>query len=312
MATDIQPDYPLAHAGLARALIFATQPAPAIALRQARQAATRARALDPGNAEAHFYYSHHLTAAGRFDDALAAARRAQTLDPFSPLIHHNVGRIPLFARRPGEAIAQLRQTLDMSPNYSWAHLFLAVAHEQQGDFAAAAAARQRYWAVMGVPAERVARLKTLFDASGYAAVRREWIDWIQGFVRTDGFVTSAELAILHGALRDTDTALAWLDEPSRIRRGSDLSAGVSRAGPAAIRSGLPCYRRARVPAGDLSARHTVTSGDEPHYPDPGHAHRGGPPARRQEAFPLTPAATARLTSARFADTPARAPCRPRL
>ena len=48
---------------------------------------------DPGDADADFYYSQCLTAMGRFDDAIIAARRAQRLDPLSPLIAHYIGRI---------------------------------------------------------------------------------------------------------------------------------------------------------------------------------------------------------------------------
>jgi len=244
-ALQIEPDSALAHAGLARALIFATGTQPRTALASAHQAADRARqidpalpeaqlawamvrlyhdrdlpgadrefqralALDPGNADAHFYYSHLLTASGRFDEALAAVGRAETLDPHSPLVVHYRGRILIFAGRAREAFAPLQKALDLEPNYGWALMFLAVAHEQLGQWPEALAARQRYWAVMGVTPARVTHLGELFASGGYDAVRREWADWIEGFARTRGFVTSTELALLHASLGDHDRALYWL------------------------------------------------------------------------------------------------------
>jgi TolB-like protein/DNA-binding winged helix-turn-helix (wHTH) protein/Flp pilus assembly protein TadD len=244
-AVAIEPTFALAHAGLARALIFSTSTQPGAALASAGQAADRARQLDPelpeaqlawamvrlyrdrdlsgaereferalaldaGNADAHFYYSHLLAASGRFDEALAAVGRAEALDPHSPLVVHYRGRILIFARRAREALAPLHKALDLEPNYGWALMFLAVAHEQLEQWPEALAARQKYWAVMGVPPARVTQLGEAFASGGYDAVRREWVAWIEGFAKTRGFVTSTELAILHASLGDQDRALHWL------------------------------------------------------------------------------------------------------
>jgi tetratricopeptide (TPR) repeat protein len=170
----------------------------------------RALALDGGNADAHFYYSHLLVASGRFDEALAAVGRAEALDPHSPLVVHYRGRILIFARRAREALAPLHKALDLEPNYGWALMFLAVAHEQLEQWPEALAARQKYWAVMGVAPARITQLGESFASGGYDAVRREWIAWIEGFARTRGFVTSTELALLHASLGDQDRALHWL------------------------------------------------------------------------------------------------------
>jgi TolB-like protein/Tfp pilus assembly protein PilF len=244
-ALAIEPQFALAHAGLARSLIFGIRTEPRMAMERARAAAERALALDrnlpeahlawalvclyhdrdfraagaafdrllsldPGNAEAIFSHAQYLTASGRFDDALSAARRALALDPFSTLIHHYVGRILLYAGRTREAIAHLHQTLELQPNYSWALLFLTVAHEQAGELDRAVEMRQRYWTALGVPADQVSRLGSRFAEAGYDAVRREWIAWLEGFVRERGYVTSSELAMLYGALGEKDAAFRWL------------------------------------------------------------------------------------------------------
>jgi TolB-like protein/DNA-binding winged helix-turn-helix (wHTH) protein/cytochrome c-type biogenesis protein CcmH/NrfG len=245
-AIEVDPTFAMAYAGLSRAYVFSTRTLPRTALDRARMLAGEARRLDPelpeaqlawamarfyadrdlagadeefrlaiamdaGAADPYFYRAQLLTAAGRFDEALAAARHALALDPFSPLIHHYVGRIHVFARRPQDAIAHLQSTLDLDPNYAWARLFLTVAHEQAGEYDKALDQRQRYWALMGVSPERVAGLRTVYASGGYDAVRRAWIEWIAGFERQRGFVTSTELGLLHAARGETDSAFAALD-----------------------------------------------------------------------------------------------------
>ncbi len=241
------PGYALAHAGLARAFVFATRTEPRVALQRAREAASEARrlqpnlpeaelawamailyadrdlegaarafthaiALDAGNAEAHYYYAQCLTALGRFDEALAEARQAQALDPFSPLVHHYVGRILHFAGRNQEAIDHFARTLELEPNYPWALLFTANAWEDLQKYPEATAFRQKYWSAMNVAPDKVNHLGELYRSGGYPAVRREWIGWIEGFAASTGYVTSTELAMLYGGLGEKDAALRWLEK----------------------------------------------------------------------------------------------------
>jgi tetratricopeptide (TPR) repeat protein len=203
----LDPKLPEAELAWAMAVLYGDRD-----LEAARGAFVSALALDRGNAEAHYYYAQYLTAAGRFDEALQASREAQALDPFSPLIHHYVGRILHFAGKDPEAVEHLARTLELEPNYPWALLFTANAYEDLGTYAEATRFRQRYWSAMGVPPDRVNRLGQSFAAGGYPAVRREWIDWIEGFARSSGFVTSTELAMLYGWLGEKDQAFKWLEK----------------------------------------------------------------------------------------------------
>jgi TolB-like protein/Flp pilus assembly protein TadD len=240
------PQFALAHAERARALIFATRIRPAEALREARdlaarslslasdlphahlaiamtkvyqerdwtgaeQAFRRALDLDPDNAEIHFYFGQLLAALGRFDEALRELKTARQLEPFSVLFSHYVGRVHYIARRYDEAERELKKTIDLDPNYPWTHFFLALTYQQTNRLDEAVVQRQRYWSLSQVSPDQVARLGEVYRTAGYPAVIRMWVQWIEGFARERGFVTSCELAFLHAQLGDRAQALAWLE-----------------------------------------------------------------------------------------------------
>lgn len=245
-AVGLDPDYALAHAGLARAYIFGVRVRPIDALQQAHESATRALAIDPdlpeaqlaaamtklyyewdwagserefrraiardpGNADAHFYYSHLLAALGRHDEAIAAARRAQQIDPYSTLIGHYVGRHYFMARRYDEALAELTRTLELDPNYGWTHVFLFLTYEKLHRLDRALEHRQKYLTLIGRTPQEASELAARYAARGYAAVIETWIDITLGYFERIGHLTSAEIVHGYAALGRPATALDWLD-----------------------------------------------------------------------------------------------------
>src|SRR5207244_4489827 len=90
--------------------------------------------LDPNYATAHHWYGRlTLVMQGKLDHALVEVKRAYELDPVSPIIHTDVGAVYLMARRYDEAIEQLRGTVQMDPEFYWAHRFLGMALDLKGD-----------------------------------------------------------------------------------------------------------------------------------------------------------------------------------
>jgi serine/threonine protein kinase/tetratricopeptide (TPR) repeat protein len=77
----------------------------------------RALELSPRYATAHEWYALHLTAVGRFDEAIAEVRRAQALEPVSLIVNAAVGAILYLTRHHEEATEQLVRTLDMDPSF---------------------------------------------------------------------------------------------------------------------------------------------------------------------------------------------------
>ena len=84
----------------------------------------RAVALDPNNAIIRDWYAEYLMAVGKSDLSLGQIDRGRQLDPFSPIINSDTGKLLYFARRFDEAESQLKETIRMYPDFSSAHYWL--------------------------------------------------------------------------------------------------------------------------------------------------------------------------------------------
>jgi serine/threonine protein kinase/tetratricopeptide (TPR) repeat protein len=71
--------------------------------------------LNPSYATGHFWYSLHLSARGRHDEAIAEINLALELDPLSLIINSNVGQAYYRARLYEQAILQHQKTLELYP-----------------------------------------------------------------------------------------------------------------------------------------------------------------------------------------------------
>lgn len=246
-AAEIDPNFALAYAGLARAYIFGVRIRPRDALEEAHRAALKALELDselpeaqlalamtnlyhkwdwagaerefrraierdPGSADAHFYYSHYLAAMGRHDEAIAEARRAQQLDPYSPLIAHYVGRHLYMARRYEQAVKELRKALELDPNYGWTHVFLFLTYEKLGQLDEAVKHRQKYMTLIGRPVEDATDLGRRYAAGGYPAVVERGIAVTLQYFKANGHLTSTDIVHSCSYLGRKDEAFRWLDQ----------------------------------------------------------------------------------------------------
>jgi len=215
-AIDIDPDFALAHAGLADAFAylgyaFGTMP-PAQAMPRARAAAIKAQELDPLAAEPHtslaivhlffdwdwtaaeneyvqaakldpnYPTNHHFQAIylaaiwRRFDEAINEATLALSLDPLSIPLHNIAGLLNLDAGRFDEAISMWRKVLELEPTASAPHNEIGWVYELQGDHKSAA---EEYALALEAANEHGAagNLRKIFAAQGIDDLRRSKVDF---------------------------------------------------------------------------------------------------------------------------------------
>jgi serine/threonine-protein kinase len=90
----------------------------------------RALALGPGSAATHLWYGTYLSTVGRSDEGIHQLTLAQQLDPFSVLTITSLGRAFYFARRFDEAIAYLQRASELDSQFWMAHMFRGLALQQ--------------------------------------------------------------------------------------------------------------------------------------------------------------------------------------
>jgi serine/threonine-protein kinase len=242
------PDYPLAHVGLADTYVllgFYTALAPGEAFPRARAAAEAALRLDPtlgeaypslayvkmyyewdwpgalaafrdaiernpGYATTHQWLGNCLGLLGRSDASIASFQRAAELDPLSGIKTAAVGWGYYFARRYADAIAQQRRALEIEPDLAVAHLWYGLSLEQTG---AGEDAVQRFTEALRLLGRDPVGLSFLAHGLAMAGRKAEAAARLDELLamRGERYVSGYDIAVACTGLGRHDDALTWLE-----------------------------------------------------------------------------------------------------
>lgn len=170
----------------------------------------RAIELNPNLSIAHAWYSEHLRAMGRFEEAVAAAERARTLDPLSPAPASALGAALSGAGRYDEALPVLQQVIASDPGYPAARFDLANLYWNTGDVAAAVRAWDEI-AKLGFYGEVLGELQSAFEGGGKEAVLRAWAE------SADSSLSDQAWALAQ--LGELDDAIVRVEQAVELREG---------------------------------------------------------------------------------------------
>jgi TolB-like protein/DNA-binding winged helix-turn-helix (wHTH) protein/Tfp pilus assembly protein PilF len=252
-ATQKDPDFALAHAGLALAygprLVFGYVP-PGRGLAEQKAAALRAIELDPGLGEAraalavvrvlewdwdgaeaefrsavetdpsssvgHLWYGWFLRSQRRFDESLVQRRRALELDPLNLAVNRGVARDLGFTGQDAAAEAQWNRVFELEPDHAPSHVAVAVFHLERGAAAPAAKHFARARALAGGDPSSVASLAVLHAVTGNAPEARRLL----GHLRAESgrrYVSPLVPAFVHAALGEKDAVFALVEKAYAAR-----------------------------------------------------------------------------------------------
>jgi TolB-like protein/Flp pilus assembly protein TadD len=181
---------------------------------QAAKQHERAISLNPNYATAHHFYGMGpLAALGEFDKAIAEEKRALELDPVSPIISASLGAIYTLGRRYDEAIAQLRDTVEMHPEFYWAHRWLGWALELKGATGEAITEYHKAFELSDDPIV-LAQLAHAEVSVGKQNEARQILARLTEDAKAR-YVPAYAFAVIHLALGEKDQALDWLETAAR-------------------------------------------------------------------------------------------------
>ena len=195
---------------------------------QANQEFRRAIQLSPNYATAHHWYGQSgLTPQRQFDEAIAEMKRALELDPLSVIINADLGNVLFHAHRYDEAIEQLRKTLEMEPNFYYARWNLGQALEMKGFVKEAIAEYEKTMALDDDPLS-FALLGHLYAKIGQKDEAQRFLQRLRESSHP-GFTTPYYFVLVHAGLGEKDEAMRFLEKTFEERDGFNL--GFIRSDP---------------------------------------------------------------------------------
>ena len=246
-ALKVDPNYALAHAGLAKSynVISIWGPLPAEeAIPKARAAAQNAINLDPNLASAHVAlganklfawewdearrelergieldattdghapYGYYLQAMGKTEEGLAELKRIRDITPEWDVANNDVLWGLYYARHYNEAIAESRQAISLDPNYAGSYHVLGEVYAQTGRYSEAIAILEEGYKVASVDQQPrlLAELGYVHALTGDKGKSTEVITLLKEKpVRSTPFLT----AEVYAGLGDKDQTFAWLNK----------------------------------------------------------------------------------------------------
>ncbi|HEY3124585.1 MAG TPA: protein kinase, partial [Thermoanaerobaculia bacterium] len=176
----------------------------------------RALRLNPNYPAAHQTYGAFLSEMGRFDESIREAKRGQELDPLSLRGNFDVGFFLHNARRDDEAIPWFRRVLDMDSSFLRAHWGLGLALVQKRGYDEAIAELRK---AVELPGSGPAQLGSLGYAYAVAGRRTEALEIVEKLKERSRkhYVPPATVSIVFSGLGEKDEALTWLEKANEER-----------------------------------------------------------------------------------------------
>jgi TolB-like protein/DNA-binding winged helix-turn-helix (wHTH) protein/Tfp pilus assembly protein PilF len=184
--------------------------------------------LNPGYATAYQRYSLYLMAMGRIQESLLQMNRARDLDPLSISTNFSLGWRLYMARQYDQAIEQLRNTLEMDPDFALPRAVLGQAYEHQGAHAQAISELQKAVSISHGSPAMLGALGHAFATAGNKPEAEKILVQMNESSKTR-YVSPFYVAMVYAGLHEDDNALAWLEKAYNDRSNAVIFLKVDPA-----------------------------------------------------------------------------------
>ncbi len=173
----------------------------------------RALELKPNYATAHQEYAWCLLAMGRMDEALGEMRQAKKSDPLSPAINSNIGAFLYFQGRYDESLAQFQMMSERDPTFRRNHPWIGWVHLEKGDFRKAI----EEFKYEKLPYEQGRwGLAVAYARTGKTGEARKILNQFYQLAR-ERYVSPTAFILIHLSLGEKDKAFEWLERAYEAR-----------------------------------------------------------------------------------------------
>ena len=187
----------------------------------------RAIELNPNYATAHHWYSHYLSAMGRFPEAMEEAKKAQQIDPLSLSINTTLmGRYRDLGQY-SEAIDASRRTLEMDRNFVPAHISLGSVYEGQSMWPEAIREYQKAVELSNNSPPALASLGHAYGVSGNLNGARKVLASLQQISKRR-YVSAFDMAVVFAGIGDSENTFQWLEKAYAGRESQMAFLSVTR------------------------------------------------------------------------------------
>jgi len=171
----------------------------------------KAFALDPGFPTAHMLYCNMLRHLGRADESIAQAKLALEADPIAMLTNQMLGDAYASARRYGQAIAQFQKGLELHANDSSLMYQLGWAYVYSGAYDKGIEAIRKSQAVDGLDPTLSPDLAYINAILGKKDEARKTLNNLLELARKYP-VSPGYIALVFAGLDEREQALTWLEK----------------------------------------------------------------------------------------------------
>ena len=190
----------------------------------------RAIQLNPGYAIAHDRYGVTLYRMGRVQEAIAEIKQALDLDPLSLPFNRDLGDAFYFARQYDQAIDQLHKAQELDPNFAQPQHDLILAYAQKSMYKEAIAEGNKRLSADPDDSAALPYLGYAYAKAGRRVEAQKVLDQLNDPSNRQ-FITAAARARIYAGLGEKDRAFEWL-EKSYEERSLATGFGTIKVDPA--------------------------------------------------------------------------------
>ena len=179
--------------------------------------------LNPSDPTTHFFYSNSfLSPHSRNNEAIGEMQKAIALDPLSPPLQAFLIRTYIWARRYGDARAQVERLNEVAPNMALAHERAAHLYGYTGDFRKAIDEDARARLLVGQQPEQVIDIKNMqLAALKQNGAQGYWQSQLglskEAFQPPEAYGKPFTLAVIYAQLGSKELAFSSLEQAYNSR-----------------------------------------------------------------------------------------------